>query len=95
MLPPNVVGLATMNNNIEKDPCACYHNVMVKLVHVTMNLKLEAWNDAFIMNFSWHNDMDYMGCIEGNIGKLFVEYIDELNSYLYGDMNFYNKLLHV
>jgi hypothetical protein len=39
MLPPIVVGLATMNNNIEKDPYACYHNVMVKLVHVTMNLK--------------------------------------------------------
>jgi len=36
-----------------------------------------------------------MGCIEDNIIKLFVEYLDELTSYLYGDVNFYNKLFHV
>jgi len=30
------------NNNTKKDPCTSYDNVMVKLVHVTMNIKLEA-----------------------------------------------------
>jgi hypothetical protein len=55
---------------------------------MTMNSKLDAWNDSFFMNFNWHNDMDYMGCIKGNIGKLFVEYFGELNSSLYGEVIF-------